>query len=736
MSQDALKSSALSKVHSLLLSWRASMQIHRTPKLWMQYQRMVQILRSFIRSVRTGNWTLYLQCLSDMLPYLAAAGHNNYTKSLAIFIPKMMDLQCTHRDVHAAFMRGLFPVRRTDGAWTGMFTDLFIESVLMAGLKSTGGLTRGRGFNESTRLLFLLSRPICAEISQSIFEIAGLSSDEEDGHREQTASRIQRDMSDTDKVLQVLLERGVFSTSSRKLVSLSTGLVGDDNVNADEAKAVGDKILESMVDQPVGSYTFSQKRRVKTLASAAYVKTSTGERIEIDPKHLYQRLLIMGVGEIPLVDLLQYELCSFPASLFDNQLFMRSGDKAELIHHLVKLVPECIISSLPKGLQYVIDGGGLLHKFSWPKHSTYAEICAMYTQHITRSYDIALVVFDGYHGPSTKDETHRKRTGNDVGASVSVSSEMRLTMSKKAFLSNERNKQALINLLSQEMSKSGISVEHAEVDADYKICKMACASAVRQLTAVVAEDTDVFQLLTHYASPTDFNLYMITAKQNVCITTLSKRLDPLLTKNLLFLHAVSGCDTTSRPFGIGKVGVLKKYAALENSASTFMSPTSSKSDIEKEGERTLLIMYGCATASSLSSARFDRFQAKVASSAGYVPPEKLPPTVDAGRFHSLRTYHQVQTWRGNNLPPENWGWSASPSGLVPFKMSKEAAPEQLLRTIRCNCGGKCDRKSCTCLKNGLLCTTACGQCKGVSCLNVQADSSDNEDIDANDDAAD
>ena len=72
-------------------------------------------------------------------------------------------------------------------------------------------------------------------------------------------------------MLQVLLQRGVLSTSSRKLVSLSTGLVGDDNVTADEAKAVGDKILESMVEQPVESYTFSQKRQVKTLASAVYV---------------------------------------------------------------------------------------------------------------------------------------------------------------------------------------------------------------------------------------------------------------------------------------------------------------------------------------------------------------------------------------------------------------------------------------------------------------------------------
>ena len=73
-------------------------------------------LRSFICSVRTGNWMLYLTSLCDMHPYLAAAGHNNYTKSLALFIPKMIDLKRTHPDVYEAFMnKGLFPVRRTDG---------------------------------------------------------------------------------------------------------------------------------------------------------------------------------------------------------------------------------------------------------------------------------------------------------------------------------------------------------------------------------------------------------------------------------------------------------------------------------------------------------------------------------------------------------------------------------------------------------------------------------------------
>ena len=51
-----------------------------------------------------------------MHPYLAAAGHNNYTKSLALFIPSMLDVEHTHPALYETFMRGFFPVRRTDGA--------------------------------------------------------------------------------------------------------------------------------------------------------------------------------------------------------------------------------------------------------------------------------------------------------------------------------------------------------------------------------------------------------------------------------------------------------------------------------------------------------------------------------------------------------------------------------------------------------------------------------------------
>lgn len=106
-------------------------------------------------------------------------------------------------------------------------------------------------------------------------------------------------------------------------------------------------------------------------------------------------------------------------SLFDTCMQMRSGVKAEIKHHLLKLVPASITISLEAtGLQFVVDGGGLLHKFSWPKNSSYAEICNMYVQHVKSSYGEALVVFDGYHGCSTKDKAHGRRAGHDIGATV------------------------------------------------------------------------------------------------------------------------------------------------------------------------------------------------------------------------------------------------------------------------------------------------------------------------------
>ncbi|KAL5012859.1 hypothetical protein ScPMuIL_011410 [Solemya velum] len=74
---------------------------------------------------------------------------------------------------------------------------------------------------------------------------------------------------------------------------------------------------------------------------------------------------------------------------------------------------------------------------------------------------------------------------------------------------------------------------------------------------------------------------------------------------------------------------------------------------------------------------------------------ELPPTSAANYFHSLRTYHQVQQWVGNELNPLDYGWKEAKNKFIPVKTSLPAAPSDLLTVVRCNCKKGCDTKRCT-----------------------------------------
>ena len=93
------------------------------------------------------------------------------------------------------------------------------------------------------------------------------------------------------------------------------------------------------------------------MVSAEYVAVD-GETTEINPQQLYQRLLVAGIGTYDTKSLLQYELCSYPSSLFDSKLLMRLSDKADL---------------------YVIDGGAMFQKLPWSKSTSYMLVCAIST---------------------------------------------------------------------------------------------------------------------------------------------------------------------------------------------------------------------------------------------------------------------------------------------------------------------------------------------------------------------
>jgi hypothetical protein len=92
-------------------------------------------------------------------------------------------------------------------------------------------------------------------------------------------------------------------------------------------------------------------------------------------------------------------------------------------------------------------------------------------------------------------------------------------------------------------------------------------------------------------------------------------LSPHVVQNIVFLHALLGCDTSAL-YGIGRKMSLKLNA----------------------GELALVEIYKGHERDVLDYLRFKRFQQKVGSSTSLVRPKVLPPTCTsaAAAFYSLR----------------------------------------------------------------------------------------------------
>ena len=123
---------------------------------------------------------------------------------------------------------------------------------------------------------------------------------------------------------------------------------------------------------------------------------------------------------------------------------------------------------------------------------------------------------------------------------------------------------------------------------------------------------------------------------------------------------------------------------------------------------------------ALNSLRYIKYCQKVATGNVCLQPENLPPTSSAASFHSLRVYLQVQEWKQNQLRPQDWGWRLSDGRLLPILTDRPPAHQSLLEMICRNCRTDCNTQRCSCKKHGLECSSACGVCKGESCLNSSA----------------
>ncbi len=156
----------------------------------------------------------------------------------------------------------------------------------------------------------------------------------------------------------------------------------------------------------------------------------------------------------------------------------------------------------------------------------------------------------------------------EQGATVQVSGCMVFDGQNEDSLSNKENKQWFITLLSDHLKSHGCHTEHTRTDADLLIVQTVIAAANRTTTesnVLVADDTDILILLCFHTQPTTTNIYLRpepcrgTKKAPRCwsIAVLTHIFGPQICNNVLFAHAILGCDTTSHIYGQRKGDALR-----------------------------------------------------------------------------------------------------------------------------------------------------------------------------------
>ena len=328
------------------------------------------------------------------------------------------------------------------------------------------------------------------------------------------------------------------------------------NVNAYDAKSVGISILKSLEGKSIADTTLQRKFQVVSMASKSGVKVGD-DVIHIDQQLLFQRLT---VTERP-PRCFQIRAVTYPPALFDSNGMMLPSNKSTLADGLWSEYMASTSTILPIRPHYVLDGGALLHRISWPKSVTYYEVIDMYCSYVIEKYGSCSVVFDGYVGsPSTKDPAHIKRKGAKNHPNVVFNLEMIVPSSKDVIFHNASNKQRFITFLGNELEKRGCNVHHSNADADTLIVTTTLKSAETKPTVLVGDDTDLLVLLLAHVDTCHEPVFFAPEpkkrqkKQSRIwdIHFLKHKLGNVLCRRLLFVHAISGCDTTSRLFGLAK----------------------------------------------------------------------------------------------------------------------------------------------------------------------------------------
>lgn len=260
-----------------------------------------------------------------------------------------------------------------------------------------------------------------------------------------------------------------------------------------------------------------------------------------------------------------------------------------------------------------------MHKVVWRQNDKFDDVLSNYVNCLKNHYlNNCTVVFDGY--PDKGEEKHTKSAGRHQRGRLNCAPEVVCDIDivsklpEDKFLSNEKNKRNLIEILSEKLQDEGFIVKQAVENADCLIINTVISvSNTYESVYVVGEDVDLLVILSRIAQARK-NIYLLKpSRQSVeeKLYSSSSFQYPEIQHFICFIHAFIGCDTTSSLYKQGKAKLIKLFMSdcksLESQerSQLFNDPTTLKSLIQASGQNIIMTLYG---AREKDNFRYDEFQ--------------------------------------------------------------------------------------------------------------------------------
>ena len=724
-------------------------QKHIQFEFWLKTLSIELIMLLYVRSIREGNFQLYLESLAKIVPWMFALDHTHYARWLPVHIRDMSSLAERHPAILAEFCVGKFVVHKTQNKFSAMAIDQCHEQNNAMVKESAGGAI-GLMTNPGALRRWMVAGP---EVARMVTEFESLQphdqrSRKDHRHHDQNPGIQTKFLKEVKSLVSVMEEMGnPFLEESDDLIVLDSRDILDTCAKEEicNAEKLGEDQYQRFVEDrflkcekpitdiipknklPLFTHTHS-KRPSKQKLKVASLKSDC---------NLFSRLYISCQSRVGDLDtFFAHENQAAPPSL-SQAGNLRSGKKSDLLECLELHEQQSI--NAPVVDAKFLDGAAVVQMLNTGMAKTFQEYADMvflpYVSDQLATTNRVDIVWDTYITDSLKETTRQKR-GKGIRRQVTPTT--RLPHNWKDFLHVDENKTQLFKYLSlQVMSLSptkgkviyatiGEDVLSTDTDADVENlapCSQEEADTRLLLHAADAVqkgcsnicirtvDTDVVVLaIAKFAQVNPNKLWLaFGSKTNfryIPIHEIVLTLSPSICKTLPVFHAFTGCDTTSSFAGRGKKTAWNTWRVFPDVTQAFQCLLLMEDDINQSTmsllERFVVLIYNrTSDLVSVNDARRWLFTQKARLL------ENIPPTQAALKQHIKRTCYQAYCWNEAltlhpNLPsPADWGWykDTNCNSWQPLWTNLPDAAESCHELVRCSCKKSCNAR-CKCV---LLC---------------------------------